>query len=172
MKGARQASVTATRPLKSAVPEAPRPQSREYFAPRGQMCSRRPDSSPDRLRSTSPSQSRLQEHAGSPAPAKRGKRPDSVVKGQKLKRTLADIGKVDLKRGNFSNKQIVAPAKGGSLNVSLMDISPGKQESRTPSPTVSRSVRFQQLSKGFKVTKTALMQGPASQRVQPSPVPL
>ena len=83
-----------------------------------------------------------------------------------LRRTLGDLGKVDLRRGTFSKKQILPPAS-ISLNVSVIDMSPGKGGDRTPSPTATRSVRCQQLSKGFTITRSALIEsvGSVTQRL-------
>lgn len=169
MKGARQSSLTTTRGPKPAPLDPPKASFREQFSTRMPIkplkVDPRKSTSPSRLRSVSPvlSRPKLQERAESPGLAKRPKRPDSggvrPGSGGSAKRNLGELGKVDLKRGNFSNKQILPPAKCGSLNVSLVEISPVKRESRTPSPRVTRSTKFQQLSKGFKITRTALMQG-------------
>ena len=124
----------------------------------------RKSSSPVRLRSMSPLLvvSKPKDRPESPDhPKKREENARFRPSPSQLRRTLGDLGKVDLRRGTFSNKQIVAPGS-ASLNVSVIDMSPGKLGDRTPSPTATRSVRCQQLSKGFTITRSALIESVGS----------
>lgn len=153
MKSGRQTSLTTrTSPTKGKA------------APRAIHAEPRKSSSPVRLRSMSPLLVVIKpkDRPESPDPPKRREditrfRPSP----SQMRRTLGDLSKVDLRRGTFSKKQIVAPGS-ISLNVSVIDMSPGKTGDRTPSPCATRSVRCQQLSKGFKITRSALIESVGS----------
>ena len=162
MKLGRQASLSAHTPtFKSReVTKSPTKSSKIDY---------KKSASPTRLRSVSPMlgvRKVTESTEATELPKKRDDMQRIRTSHSSVRRNLGDLGKADLRRGNFSKKQIVATVS-LSLNVSVVDLSPEKTECRSPSPIATRSNRCQQLSKGFKITKTGLMQsvGSVSQRL-------